>query len=52
MVHDPVLNREGAQPLSLGRGLVDVAEVVVGAAPLLLLREGGPEVVFEIGAER
>src|SRR5439155_3489298 len=52
VVHDPVLEREGAHPLSLRPGgLVDVAEVVFGTVPLLLLREGGTEVVLEIAAE-
>ena len=51
VVHDPILESEGAQPLSLRRGLVDVPEVVFGAGPLLLLREGRAEVVLEVAAE-
>src|SRR5215216_5822688 len=43
VVHDAVLEREGAHPLSLGRDLVDVAEVVLGPVPLLLLCEGSTE---------
>jgi len=52
VVHDPVLEREGAHSLSLRQGLVDVAEVVFGTVPLLLVGEGGTEVVLEIAAQR
>src|SRR5215213_9594167 len=51
-MHDPVLEREGAHPLSLRQRMLDVAKVVLRAAPLLLLGEGGAEVVLEIAAER
>jgi hypothetical protein len=51
VVHDPVLECEGAHPLSLRQDLVDVAKVVFGTVPLLVLREGGTEVVLEIAAE-
>jgi predicted dithiol-disulfide oxidoreductase (DUF899 family) len=51
VVHDPVLECERAQPLSLRQGLINVAEVVLGAVSLLLLGEGGTEVVLEVAAE-
>ena len=51
VVNDPVLERENAHPLTLRHGLINVAEVVLTTVPLLLLREGGVEVVPEIAAE-
>ena len=52
MVDDPVHERERAHPRRLLAGIVDVAEVVFGAVALLLVGEGGAEVVLEVAAER
>ena len=52
MVDSAVLQREDAHALLLRLGLVDMLVVVVGAVSLLLLGEGGSEVVPEVAAER
>src|SRR6266508_6738792 len=52
VVDHSVLEDERAHPFALRRHLVDVREVVVGSAALLLLGERRPEVVPEVAAER
>jgi hypothetical protein len=50
-VYDAVLDREVAHSLAPRREPIDRAEVVFGAVPMLLLGEGGTEVILEIAAE-
>jgi hypothetical protein len=52
VVDSAVLEREDARTLLLRLGLVDMPEIVVGAASPLLLGEGDAEVVAEVAPER
>jgi hypothetical protein len=51
-VDQAVLECEGAHPLALRLGVVDMPEVVFGSIPLLFLGEGDAAVVVEVALQR